>query len=138
MLMYIDQLDRIFDFQAAVTKNERDSAQLFAKFDKTPGTSSQFAENMIKRAARLLKLMRPRLPPSANLALVTAAMALVAEDSDEQIKRAIAKSKAPSAFSFALFLRTYVTDPRILKIIMNRQEYLSVKKFLSVVEGLRK
>jgi hypothetical protein len=139
MTTYMDQLERMFDFQVGVTNEEVD-ATLLRNFMKIPTkfTFSKFQDAMISRAADIFGQVRMAAPPSVNLQLVLTGMGLMNGFQDEAIKRAVCLARTPSLFSFSVFWRTYVTNPKMISTMLSRGEIALIQKFVANVTVLIK
>jgi hypothetical protein len=141
MLGYLDQLDEMFDFQASATRNEKASVDLLKRYDQTANGQGaklpRFQEEIIERASALFAFLGNKSPPSRNLRFVLLAMGLMAHLSDEVVKRALAASRNASVFTFSVFLRTYVTDMKMIAIILKKDEFALVHRFIGLATALR-
>jgi hypothetical protein len=139
MTTYMDQLERMFDFQLGVTNHGVD-AVLLRDFLNIPRrlTFSKFQEAMISRAAEVFGQVRVTAPPSVNLQIVLTGMDLMNEFQDEAIKRAVCMSRNPSLFSFSVFWRTYVTDPKMIAVMLSPAEITLIQNFVANITFLRK
>jgi hypothetical protein len=140
MLAYVDQTDRMFDFQVAATRNEKKSEGLLVKYDQNARPISvefsRFQSEMMEKAAVLFKRLGTKSPPSVNLKFALIAMELIGDFSDEAIKRAMGKSRNASVFTLSVFLRAYVTDPHMVSIMLKPNEYALVQRFMTVATAL--
>jgi hypothetical protein len=139
MTTYMDQFERMFDFQLGVTSQEV-NATLLRNFLKIPTRLdfSQFQVAMISRAAEIFGQVRVTAPPSANLQLILTGMDLINEFQDEAIKRAVCIARNPSLFSFSVFWRTYVTNPKMISVMLSPVEIILIQNFVANVTVLVK
>jgi hypothetical protein len=136
MLNYIDQLDRMFDFQMTGADDVKAKEELMANWDRAGNfertAPNQFHIDAVQRAAELFKYVMARAPPSMNLRFVLKAMDLLKKSPDVAIQAGIVRSRNPAVFTFIVFLRTYVADKKMVAILLFQWEFVLIQRFIAL------
>ena len=141
MLMYIDQLDRMFDSQAAV-KYADNLKNLLVQYDRSFDVESlhltKFQLGIVKKASTLFSHIDKGSPPSQNLECALIAINLLKDFTDDVIKKAIAQANNPSDYAFLVFIQMYLTDDKMKRMILSPEEQQLMARLVKIGLQLRK
>jgi hypothetical protein len=142
MLDYLDQLDRMFDYQMCAVRDANTSKEQLAAWDAIGEFERHnlgaFHMDALKRAADLFGWVRARAPPSVNLRYVLRAMDLIKRSPDITVRAAIAKSRNEGVLTFVIFLRTYVTDKKMVSVLLFEWEFTILQRFIAQATQLHR
>jgi hypothetical protein len=112
--IFIDELDKIHDFQVSAVKNKSKFENLFAKFQ-----SDVFVEGRAAtKAVDIFKQCRTDAAPRSNLDVIMKGMRLLEGFDDDVVMGVLAKCASGDVYAFLLFVRTFLENRKMKEILI--------------------
>ena len=99
---------------------------------------SKTHRNLVNQAKELFSMLNPLNQPTRNLGLVIDGMRLLKNFKIEIIAASIAQTKNTAILGFHNFVRTYISDDKIQKVMFDTDELDLIKLFNAAALKLRK
>ena len=137
---YLDALEQVLMFQStSITKATETLMNNFSEQTKEMENQlSKTHRNLVNQAKELFSMLNPLNQPTRNLGLVIDGMRLLKNFKIEIIAASIAQTKNTAILGFHNFVRTYISDDKIQKVMFDTDELDLIKLFNAAALKLRK
>ncbi|OHS99979.1 hypothetical protein TRFO_33504 [Tritrichomonas foetus] len=138
VMMYIDQLDKMYDYQEHSTNSNL--TILLKKYANSVLVGEEIPKSqkiISRKCIDLFKALNESSPPSHNLKITINAMRIVKNLEDKDLMLILSQSQNQAIFGLINFLRTYVSNTKMEKTIFSDEEATLVKRFIDVGLVLR-